>query len=183
MQRELAPELQALKNQIEALEERFARLVVGVSDEKLLERPAPDAWSAAECLDHLNITGRRSVALVDEAVRELEAKNLKSDGPFRLRLFVKLFLRTVEPPARLKTRTGAAFSPPAGLEPEAVKREFSALQKEFLGELEALNGYDLNRVRVRSPFARWLRYTLFEWLTVLLAHERRHLWQAERALD
>ncbi len=178
----LAPELQALKNQILALEERAARLTAGVSDEALLRRPASGTWSIAECLDHLNITGRRSVALVDKAAAELRAKNLRSGGPFRPRLFVKLFIRATEPPARFKTKTGAAFVPGA-LEPDAVKREFLALQKEFLRQLEALNGLELSRARVRSPFAGWLSYTLYEWLLVLLAHERRHLWQAEKALE
>ena len=46
-----------------------------------------------------------------------------------------------------------------------------------------MNGLDITGVKVRSPFARWLRYTLYEWLLVLLAHERRHLWQAERVLE
>ena len=178
-----APELQTLKEQILAVKESSARLTAGVSNERLLARPNPGTWSAAECLDHLNITGRESVVLVDEAIATLEARNLKSDGPFRPRLLVRLFIRATEPPARFKTKTGAAFLPPALLEPSAVKNGFLALQNEFLGQLERMNGLDITSVKVRSPFARWLRYTLYEWLLVLLAHERRHLWQAERALE
>ena len=124
-----APELQALREQILAVKESFTRLTVGVSDERLLARLNSGAWSAAECLDHLNITGLESVVLVDEAVATLEAGNLKSDGPFRPRLLVRLFVRATEPPARFKTKTGAAFLPPALLEPSAVKKRISSPAK------------------------------------------------------
>ena len=177
------PELQALKEQILALKASLTRLTAGVGDERLLVRPNPGTWSAAECLDHLNITGRESVVLVDEAIENLETERSKSGGPFRPRLLVRLFIRATEPPARFKTKTGAAFLPPALLEPSIVKSEFLTLQDAFLGQLERMNGLDITGVKVRSPFARWLRYTLYEWLLVLLAHERRHLWQAERALE
>ena len=123
--------VQALSEQVLAAKASFMRLTAGVGDERLLARPSPGAWSAAECLDHLNITGRESVVLVDKAIAELEAKSLKSDGPFRPRLLVRLFIQATEPPARFKARTGAAFSPPVGLEPEAVKSEFLAYIPSF----------------------------------------------------
>ena len=44
-------------------------------------------------------------------------------------------------------------------------------------------GVDLGRARVRSPFFRLLRTSADESFRILLAHNRRHLWQARRALE
>lgn len=38
-------------------------------------------------------------------------------------------------------------------------------------------------LRIASPFDARLRYNLYSALSILPRHQRRHLWQAERALE
>ena len=42
-------------------------------------------------------------------------------------------------------------------------------------------GRDLNRLKIVSPFGARLSYNVYSAFRVLAAHERRHVWQAERA--
>ena len=42
---------------------------------------------------------------------------------------------------------------------------------------------ELARVRFRNPFVRGVRFSLATGLHVIVAHERRHLWQAKRVRD
>jgi len=42
---------------------------------------------------------------------------------------------------------------------------------------------DLEKIKIRSPFAEKLKYSVYSAFRVLPVHQRRHLWQAERALD
>jgi hypothetical protein len=42
---------------------------------------------------------------------------------------------------------------------------------------------DLNRIRFHNPFIGLLRFTVGTGLLVITAHNRRHLWQAERILE
>ena len=46
--------------------------------------------------------------------------------------------------------------------------------------LEAADGVALDEVRVRSPFVPLIRMDLGTAFTVIAAHQRRHLWQAEQ---
>lgn len=41
----------------------------------------------------------------------------------------------------------------------------------------------LDRIKIASPFDRRFKYNLFSFFHILLAHERRHLWQAERVKE
>jgi hypothetical protein len=42
------------------------------------------------------------------------------------------------------------------------------------------SGIEFNRVRFKNPFVPLLRFTVGTGLMVINAHDRRHLWQAER---
>jgi hypothetical protein len=70
---------------------------------------------------------------------------------------------------------------PSGVGPrDAVVGEFVVLQEELVHRVEQASGLDLNRLRVPSPFNPRFKYNLYSCFAVLMAHERRHLWQAER---
>ena len=44
-------------------------------------------------------------------------------------------------------------------------------------------GLDLNRIRFHNPFIGFLRFSVGTGLLVITAHNRRHLWQAQRVLE
>jgi hypothetical protein len=58
--------------------------------------------------------------------------------------------------------------------------EFSQLRRQ-LGEcIEQANGLDLRKNKMPLPTIQKLKFSLGEIFAILLAHERRHLWQARR---
>jgi hypothetical protein len=79
----------------------------------------------------------------------------------------------------MKVKTTAPFMPTLSMGRVEILREFESLQSEFAARLEKANGYDVSKVRVRSPFSEKMSYSLLGGFTAILAHERRHLWQAE----
>lgn len=175
------PDLRALAAQLEAQKARGLALLDGLDPELARRRPARGGWSVLECLAHLNKTAEASLRLTDEATRGVQPLSPPPER-YPVRWWLRLFLRTMEPPVRLKTRTRRAFVPPETLEPAQVASDFAARHDELRAQLDGLAGLPLAALRVRSPFASWLRYSLYEWWLLLLAHERRHLWQAEQAL-
>jgi hypothetical protein len=50
---------------------------------QLVWRPAPERWSVAECLLHLNVTAALYLALVEPAIDRGRAKGLTGSGPYR----------------------------------------------------------------------------------------------------
>ena len=59
---------------------------------------------------------------------------------------------------------------------------FMAAQDRVLRTIEAARDLDLRRARMRSPFFKPLRLTLGQSFGAILAHNRRHIWQAEGVL-
>jgi hypothetical protein len=176
-----AATLDDLARELEDARARGLALLDAAGPDLAARRPPSGGWSALECLEHLSATAEVSLSLVGAA---LAGASPAPEPPerYRARWWVGWFLRSLEPPARFKTRTRPDFVPPADLKFGGVRDAFVKAHHGMREQLEALRPYDLNRLRVRSPFAAFLSYRLFEWWLVLLAHERRHLWQAEEAL-
>lgn len=83
---------------------------------------------------------------------------------------------------RRKLRAPRAFAPVSG--PQAgVTEAFFALQDALRSLIERTDGLDLGRITVSSPITNLLRFNVFEAMSVVLAHERRHLWQAARVRE
>ncbi|MCW5966350.1 MAG: DinB family protein [Bryobacterales bacterium] len=158
---------------------RFRRLVDGLSDAQLLWRPAPSSWGIAECLQHLNVsqaTYRRPMRVTFE--RERHNAPLAPDA-FRMGFLATNFISMLEPPYRMKVRATATLLPPPELEPQNVIDEFARSREEFLEFAREASRVDMSSIRFANPLLSIMKYSLTEAFLVMLAHDRRHLWQAE----
>jgi hypothetical protein len=149
---------------------------------QLQHHPGQGRWSAAKCIAHLNLSNRAYLPLLDSAIEELREKKLSSDGPFRMNWNTLLLKYWLEPPSRLRLPTGASFQPMEVKEPTAVLEEFQTISKAFEDSLNSARGLALDRVKFVSPFAEKVKYSAYAAFVLIMAHDRRHLWQAEQAL-
>jgi hypothetical protein len=85
-----------------------------------------------------------------------------------------------EPPVRVRMKTPAPFVPPRVDPIPDVLERFDYLQGELLQRLDRGNGLALDRQKVTSPFNVRVKYNLYSTFRIITAHQRRHLWQAER---
>ena len=177
----LHPQLQEVRREIDEATARAKRLVNQLDDAAFQKRPAGGSWSAAECLVHLNLTTRAFLPLIDDALRSAPPGPVDPGRRYRRDVVGWLLTKMMEPPARMKVKTTPPFMPEASAGRTEILGEFERLQAEFAARVESANRYDISAVKVRSPFSETMRYRLIGGLTAILAHERRHLWQAERA--
>jgi len=179
----LHPQLAELVGELRAATDRARALAIRLDENAFARRPAPERWSPAECLAHLNLTTRAFLLLIDEALERGRASGRRMTGRYRRDLVGSLLARSLEPPARFRMATTAPFVPSGVRSRDEVVGEFVVLQEELVRRVEQASGLDLNRLRVASAFNPRLKYNLFSCFAVLAAHERRHLWQAEDAAD
>jgi hypothetical protein len=177
----LHPQLASLQGEIVDATARAKRLVGALDDAAFERRPAEESWSPAECLVHLNLTTRAFLPLIDDALSSAEPARPEPAKRYRKDLIGWLLGRVMEPPVRMKVKTTAPFMPKTRAPRGEVLREFEALQAQLGERIAAANRYDIGGVKVRSPFSSRTRYNLLAAFAVIAAHERRHLWQAERA--
>jgi hypothetical protein len=173
------PQLALIDRELAAATARANMIVRQLDEARFHARPRDAAWSVAECIVHLNLTSQGYLPLFDEAIAE-GANSRPAEAPRYRRDFRGWLLAwSLEPPAKVKTRTIPAFTPKEAGSREDVMSTFERLQGELSRRLESASGLDLNRLRIRSPFNGKLWYNVFAAFGIIASHERRHLWQAE----
>lgn len=175
------PQLSTIVDEFVAAQERLHRFAASLSPADWTRRPDPKAWSPAECVEHLNLTARVFVPMLEGALAE--ARGLGAPAPRRYRRGVVgwLLWKTMPPPVRFKVPTSAAFVPGADRPPAELLADFDRLQQDQIRLTRAADGLPFDRVTVPSPFNAKARYSAFAALSILPRHQERHIWQAERA--
>jgi uncharacterized damage-inducible protein DinB len=153
-------------------------LLDGLSGEQLAWRPDTDAWGLADIAAHLAATFELYMPALDRAIEQGHSDAAYSDRPFLGNMLTRVMVWTMEPPVRLRLRTTTALLPALTADPAEARQRYRAAQHAFEMRLERAAGLDLTHVRVRLPTLRNMRVALGTVLALLLAHERRHLWQA-----
>jgi len=140
-------------------------------------RPSATGWSVGQCVEHLNITTERYIPVLQQAEANARGKGTLRPGPFALGFLERWFLKTMEPPPRRRMRTGKAFVAGPNLDPSATLQRYLTLHDGFRACIREADGIDLRAVKVRSQFGP-ISWSLNGTFAILLAHERRHIWQA-----
>lgn len=165
-----------------------ARRFAGETGGRLfLTRPAPGRWSPAECFDHLVHFNRGYHAEMSTAQERISPLPEQAEDSFRPRLVARWVIRFFEPPYRMKVKTLRPFYPGenAEMDPDGVMERYLETHGRFRGLLEeaASRRLDLEEVRVSHPIFGWLKMSLADCYGIILAHQRRHLWQAEQVVE
>ncbi len=156
-----------------------ARALVGPCTEaQLVWRPSPKRWSAAECLNHLNVTVTKYLPRLEAMIAEGRAGGWTARGPFRHPFVGNWFIRMLEPPPRRRLRVPGVFAPLPGVPVASLLPEFERLHGVLLERIRDSDGLDLAALQTASPAARYFTLTLGQCFGALAAHDRRHLWQA-----
>ncbi len=150
----------------------------GLSAEELGWRPSPTQWSMADVGGHLATTTALYLAELDVAISRGHSEAAYSERPFQGTIVSRLVVWVMEPPVRVRMRAPRALRPDATEAPTHARQRYHAAQRKLEVRMERAAGLDLAHVRVRLPELPRVRLSLGAVLALLLAHERRHLWQA-----
>jgi DinB superfamily len=173
-------QLAALSEQFRANAARAQSLASRVGESRLLVRPRPGAWSAAECLVHLTLSTQAFFPAWQAVFADAQANGLVEKGtrPFRMDFAGGLLNWFLQPSRRFRLSAPSALQPVAsGQEPAGFIRS----QDRLLEVLSESNGFALDRIQIVSPVNSRVRYNVWSSFRITDTHQRRHLLQAERA--
>jgi DinB superfamily len=175
--------MEDLAKELNDATQRAWTLVQSTDGRLFTVRPNPSAWSAAECLSHLSISSEMFLPVLQTAVTDAKKRGLTSarHAP-KMDLIGRVLRWFLEPPIRQRLKTSARFVPRSVRAKAEAFGEFATLQSKLAEILTTASGIDLNRVKVMSPFDKRIRFNLYSAFRILIAHQRRHLWQAEQAV-
>jgi hypothetical protein len=183
MPNELPAQLSSLKDELSSASERASTLFEQHPAGRLMMKPPAGGWSAVECLMHLNLTAKQYIPLLNTHIAQARRDQMTGDAPFSMDLTGRFLAWFLEPPYRMKGKTSPEATPGQARSPKIVLEEFKALNPQLVSLLEEASGLALDQIRLASPFRASMKYNLYSAFRILSAHERRHLWQAERTID
>lgn len=156
---------------------RAEALVAGLSPNQLTFRPALDKWSIAECLAHLNVTAAAVQQLMARAIARGKEQKKFGHGPFSVGPKGRLLIWIAEPPPKFRIRAPKNVRPPAAIaDPLQLLPEFLKAQDGWERLLQEQEGLDLARIKAGKGIFRMRLGAALPWM---MAHQRRHLLQAE----
>ena len=183
----MAPELEAFREEFDAISADADALLAALSDTQFYWSPDPGTWSVAQCLEHLNVTARSYLTMLDDSIASAKRWGVYGTGPFRYRWFGRYFVKSMEPPVRRRFKAPVIFQPAPQSAPQRKRTEieagFRGYQVQFVDRLapgqrsgsgqgaRAVTRQPLDPSRLGAGFA------------LMTAHERRHLWQARRLAE
>ena len=157
-----------------------------LSPETWVARPVPEAWNAAQCLEHLNIYGRYYLPAIEKAIQEAKRRDSHPAPQFRPGWLGAYFtgLMAPQPDGSLKTKMKSPKNavPSADPDARAMLAEFIDQQETLLRLLREAASVNLGGVRIPISIAPWIRLKLGDTFLFLIAHLERHVLQAERAI-
>ena len=146
--------------------------------------PRPNAWSALDCVEHMNLFYDDYLPRVEAAVRGGTASSTSTYTPGFFRKMMIDSLRPQQGKRRMKIKTFKKMTPKTDDKPaEPVFTAFfkhHAHLEELLTQATSLNW---NKAKVASAIGPILRFKLGDCFRLLLAHTERHLLQAQEALE
>src|SRR5690349_4915238 len=104
-------DIAALEAGFAAIERDAGAMVEGLGEERGRWRESAGSWSVAECLDHLATSNRIYLAAMRGAADRARERGRMRKGPARAGLVGGWFARSLEPPAKFKSRAQGKIRP------------------------------------------------------------------------
>jgi hypothetical protein len=184
VQQQLAEVVESL----ESAQSRLRALTDKLPEKDWNRRPRPDAWSAAGCVEHLNMTSRAYLPLLRDAIalaREIGGpprKHYKRDSLGRFMSMMIGPMRHLGKFKLVRVKTTPPFVPKGGQSRSQLLSEFVRLQADLITLIRSADGLPLDEVKIVSPFGGRMKYNAYSALVIVARHQRRHVDQAEEAV-
>ena len=138
------------------------------------------SWSIAQCVEHLTVTNSLYVTAIRQAVDGAKAEHPSPSSAIRPGLFSRFFLWNLDPPLKVKLRAAAQIDPNPQRKRGELWFAFAHAEERIRRLMIESAPIDVNRTRFVNPLLRGIRFSVGTGFLIVLAHNRRHLWQAQR---
>lgn len=149
--------------------------------------PTTGGWSAAQCIEHLNIYFRYYIPAIDKAIEGAKLQQQKPSDRFKSgwlgNYFVTLMKKDPSKNPKDKMKAPKNAIPPSSLNVSTVVAEFIDHLENMQQLIEKAGGIDINKTHVGISIATFIRLKLGDVLAFNVAHIQRHMMQAERAIS
>lgn len=151
--------------------------------ETLLLKPAPEKWSVAQVIEHLNTYGRYYLPAIEHAIH---ADKHAPDPDYTPGWLGDYFTKSMKPrengsiPNKMKTFPG--HRPSADAESKPAIDEFLQQEQKLLDLLEKAKQANISKIRIPITLTKMVKLKLGDIFRFLVAHHQRHFVQIRNTL-
>ena len=179
MQQEFA----ALIAEAGAVAEDAGRRFGALDRDQLNWKPAESQWSVGQCFDHLIKINSTYFPQLQRIEQGFYSRTWRDRVPWVARLFGSLVLNAVKPESPRKYKAARFVEASPGAMDEGIIARFIAHQQEVVEHMKRSGSRDVSAIVVKSPVAPVVFYSLLDAFRIIVAHERRHMAQAQRVVE
>ena len=170
---------------IRSLEEQVGRhldqailVFQNLSETQLNKQAADGGWSIAQCLDHLNSYGDYYLPQIE---KRMATSNLPSSPTFTSSWLGNYFTDMLDPDkGKRKMKAFKNYRPAVSLDGHAVVAKFIQQQETLITLLRKSHYNNINRIWIPISISRFIKMKLGDTFRFLIAHNERHVRQANR---
>lgn len=150
------------------------------------QQPADGAWSAMQCLGHLNTYGDYYLPAIEKAIIEAKQHGKIAEVNFKPgwlgNYFTNMMLPNEQGVPNKKMKASKNYTTNNEGNSDCTIAKFIDQQEKLLLLLEEAKQVDINSLRIPVSIAKFIQLKLGDVFMFLIAHNLRHVKQAERAI-
>ena len=143
-------------------------------------QPAKGKWSIVQILEHLNLVSRNYL----NKIRYDKVKKSMEDGEYKPSFLGKLLTKNfAQIPIKRNFKTTKAYTAENNLNGAIVLQEFFNNQDKMMALFDNSIGVDLNKNKIPSPAASFIKFKFGDVFSMDGKHTARHLYQIEKVME
>jgi hypothetical protein len=147
--------------------------------DRLNLKPSSDSWSALECLAHLN---RYGDFYIPEISRRIAHAENGDNEFFKSGYLGEYFANSMKVKEKLnKMKTFKSMDPSGSQLSMDVVSTFLIQQRDLLDLLQIARSKNLTRIKTGISISKYIKLRLGDTFRVVIYHNERHVFQAQRA--
>ncbi|MGI8670430.1 MAG: DinB family protein [Aridibacter sp.] len=144
-------------------------------------KTSDESWSVGQCFEHLIKSNELLYDKFDEiADGKHNHSPLEKFSPLS-GFFGNLLIGSMKKDARKFKAPTQKIVPPSEIDPHIIEI-FAGHQAELIGKIKKLETTDCRKIKITSPYMKFVTYRLSGGFAIIVEHEKRHFRQAERVM-
>ena len=179
----MSAEVEKLINESQIISDKVLETFGDLSAEQLNWKPNENAWSIAQCLEHLIVTNDLYFENIQKVTDGTHRNNIFSKIPFATDIISFGMKKILSPDWKGKMKTFKMFEPSFSEVSEDILERFGENQNKFITLMEATKDLEIRKIKIAEPIGSAVNLRLIDAFEILVVHEQRHFNQAKRVLE
>jgi hypothetical protein len=175
-------ELSNLISELEAISGDARKTFGNLSSAQINWKPSADAWSIGQCFEHLIKTNALFFPELERVASGGRRNSFLENYSPLSNFFGNLMVNSLKKDER-KFKTPTPKIVPRSDVDALIVGQFAAHQADLVERIRKTAAADWKKTKITSPFMQLMTYKLADGFRILVEHERRHIRQANRALE